>query len=232
MQSDGTLRVYVAILFVTLLWCVPAAATAGVLNGSFESYSGGADGDPGRTVYTPSSGTINDWKLDGVGDVYLHHTPLIGNTIGAEFNFAQDGGTYLDLSGGISGGTSGNHARVYQDFATIPSQEYSLSFYIGAARSPAASINVQLNGASSLLNQTLAAAAPSTNIVWTPYVFSFVADSVSTRLSFKDLSTFDDNYSFVDNVSVTASGDVPEPTSMILWALVSAGMSVGRRSRS
>jgi hypothetical protein len=170
--------------------------------------------------------------LSGSGDVYLHHTPDIGNTIGQNFNFAQQGTTYLDLSGGIGGGVSGQHAVISQAFATIPSQLYELSFYIGAANSPASSINVQLTGASSLINTTLQASAPSTNINWTLQTFQFMADSLTATLRFQDLSNFDDNYSFVDNVSVNLAGDVPEPGTAMLCALLLVCSALGLVSTS
>ena len=54
----------------------------------------------------------------------------------------------------------------------------------------------------------------------------FVADSATTRLSFRDISGVDDNYSFVDNVSVSA---IPEPATALLVGLGLVGMAAGRR---
>lgn len=82
---------------------------------------------------------------------------------------------------------------------------------------PEATINVQLTGATSLLNTTLTPAAPSVNINWTLETFAFVADSTITRLSFTDTSDLDDHTSFVDNVMV-----VPEPASGLLLLLGAA----------
>lgn len=201
---------------------VAGAANANLIaNGSFETSGPGVDGGLGRPVYivgTNGDG-ITDWTLEGSGDVYLHVSPDIGFALGPAFVAAQSGSQYLDLSGGLGGGASGVHATVAQTFATVPSATYELSFYIGAANSPSASINVSLTGASSLLNETLSAVAPVTNIVWTKQSFTFVADSALTTLRFHDTSPFDDNYSFVDNVSVTA---VPEPGA---WALILAGLA-------
>jgi Protein of unknown function (DUF642) len=220
-------------IWVALALAVPCSGS--IVNGSFESFvgtdtAGDADG-LGRTVYGSGSSGVTGWTLSGTGDVYLHHTPDIGNTIGQEFNFAQAGSTYLDLSGGIGGGVSGQHAVISQAFATVPTELYELSFYIGAARSPSASINVQLLGASNLLNSTLTALAPSTNINWSLKTFVFTANSTTTTLSFHDTSNNDDNYSFVDNVSVSQVA-VPEPSNLVTWSiLLASSMTYSIRAR-
>ena len=110
-----------------------------------------------------------------------------------------------------------NHATIYQFLPTIPGTTYELSFFIGAALSPSPTINVRLDGSVPILNQVLTADAPSTNIAWKPESFIFVADSLLTKLSFHDISSFDDNVSFVDSVSVNA---VPEPRSIFVWSLL------------
>jgi hypothetical protein len=102
-----------------------------ISNGSFETTGpGGGGAGSGRYVYVSGVHTneIAGWVLTGTGDVYIHESPAIGNAIGANFNSAQDGNKYLDLSGGIGGGTSGQHATLYQDFATVASQQYVLDF--------------------------------------------------------------------------------------------------------
>lgn len=220
-----------------LLLAGPSPMVRGaILNGSFESHETGIDGGAGREVFivgTNGSG-IHDWLLEGNGDVYLHITPAIGSAIGSTFNFAQDQNTYLDLSGGLGGGGNGIHATVSQTFATVPTAEYQLSFFIGAAFSPSSTINVQLNGASPLLNQTLTASGPDQNIVWTQKTFVFTADSSLTKLSFRDVSGGDDNVSFVDSVSVELVGNaaVPEPASMAIWSVGALGCALaGYRRR-
>jgi Protein of unknown function (DUF642) len=188
---------------------IPGAGQAQLLsNGSFEApgFSG-----PG-IVYGPFFQGVTGWTLSGSGGVTIHKTPDLGNLVNQTFNFAQDGSYYLDLSG------AGTHATIYQDFATVPSSLYQLSFYIGASSDhpPAATINARLDGTASLLNVTLTPNAPTANINWSHQTFLFLADSLTTRLSLLDVgpsgngSFTDNNTSFVDNVTVTA---VPEPAS-------------------
>jgi hypothetical protein len=217
-----------ALALAVLIGPVSVAKANLIVNGSFESAAAGLADGPGRQSYVVGTHdtAISGWTLVGAGDVYLHESPDIGNAIGSTFNFAQSGNKYLDLSGGIGGGTSGNHATVYQEFGTTPGTMYELSFYVGAAFSPLATINVQVDGAAPILNQTLTAAPPSTNIDWTQHSLLFEADSNTTRLSLKDLSSFDDNVSFVDNVSVSA---VPEPSSLLMLGIGVVGLLMLRR---
>jgi uncharacterized protein DUF642 len=214
-MTSRALTVCGVIVFIVLC---SGTARASVVNGGFELsvVDDTTAAGSGRQTFASGSTGINGWVISGPGDVYLHKSPQIGTAIGSTFNFAQDGNQYLDLSGGIGGGTAGMHATVSQSVATVVGQSYLLEFYIGAATSPSATINVKLDGASSLLNQTLTAVPPTANIVWTKQSFSFTADSITTTLSFVDLSGFDDNHSFVDNVSIV--GVVPEPSSFFYWS--------------
>jgi hypothetical protein len=213
-----------------ILTAAGSARASFIVNGSFESTGpGGGGAGAGRFVYVAGQHDtqITGWVLSGTGDVYIHRSPDIGDTIGSTFNFAQLGNQYLDLSGGIGGGTAGLHATLYQDFATVPLQAYDLSFFTGAALAPSATINVRVDGVSSLLDQTLAASAPATNIEWTEERFTFVANSTTTRLSFRDVSGGDDNVSFVDNVAVNLASGVPEPSSAVM-ALIGVSLAAVR----
>lgn len=193
-----------------------------ILNGSFESPGSVGNAGVGRQQYSAGSTELTNWTVAGNGDIYLHRSPDFGD---ATFIPAQDGNFYLDLSGSYQNSA---HAVVFQDFSTVPLGVYELTFYIGASnqQSPEATINVQVTGTTTLLNTTLTPLAPETNINWSLQTFSFVADSTTTRLSFQDVSTNDDNTSFVDNVSVTAvDSPVPEPSSLVL--LFGSAVSLG-----
>jgi len=197
-------------------WAAPAQNL--ILNSSFE--------DPafaGTHLLVPSgSPVVSHWDISGPGNTVIHHAPDAGNATGnPTFNFAHHGDSYLDLSGDGS-----PHALVSQSFSTSIGQPYELSFWIGASnqQAVAATIHVQLDGAASLLSTILTPSAPSVNIDWTLQTFSFVADSTTTVLGFQGLSSFDDNASFVDSVSIVA---VPEPLSG--WMLVLGALLLRRR---
>jgi Protein of unknown function (DUF642)/Lectin C-type domain len=188
-----------------------------IVNGSFESpaFTNG-DFGPGRQSFSSPSAGITGWTVGGTGNVFLHECPDI-EAAGSTYCFAQNGANYLDLSG-----SGPPHATVYQDFPSTPGKSYVLSFYIGASNltPPAPTINVQVTGATFLINETVTPVSPSTNINWSRQAFSFVANSNSTRLSFVDTSSADDNASFVDNVSVQevlAGVDISYPHAATSW---------------
>ena len=185
-----------------------------IRNGSFES-PGIAGGSQLRitagSIYAWDQ--ITDWVVGGSGDVYMMSGP--GN--GGDYGPAHDGTYYLDLSG-----DGPPHATVYQDFSTTPGMQYSLTFYTGSSSyTPSQIINVQLLGASILLDETLTPLPPSGQINWLEESFLFTSDSPTTRLGFMDVSGSDDNASYVDNVSVS---EVPEPTTLLPLGLIALAL--------
>ena len=177
-----------------------------IRNGSFEQPSVSF-----QQSVTSGSTFLTDWTIGGSGDVYIHNGPANGGNYGP----AQDGVDYLDLSG-----SSGTHAFVYQDFQTIPGRNYTLSLYTGSSSfSPTSTIHLFVfeNEVGYLLKTDLTPLAPTGNVNWKQEIFSFTASQPSTRLEFQDTSSFDDNASYIDNVSITQA---PEPTTMGM-ALVS-----------
>ena len=201
----------VALLFISV--STVAYAQNLIQNGSFELPGFTGNAVPGQQQRVVAYSTdITGWTVGGIGDVYVHEYP-VGPA--SSFGPAEDGSYYLDLSG-----DGPPHATVYQDFSTIPGLQYSLKFYIGSSSySSGQTINVTLSEDTqvNLLNTTLTPLAPSGNINWLEETFTFTADMNTTRLSFVDTSGFDDNASYVDNVSVT---EVPEPATLLPIGLV------------
>ncbi len=175
-----------------------------IVNGSFElpgfpTVIGGPRPPGQREVDAPAD--IGGWTVAGSGDVFLHKTPDIDN--GGLFSPSHDGIYYLDLSG-----SGPPHASVLQDFATVPGAAYTLAFYIaGTSASPGPTINVELLGATTLVQESLTPPASYTTLNWGRCSYAFVANSAATRLTFVDTSASDDNASFLDNVSVRRSCD-------------------------
>jgi hypothetical protein len=192
-----------------------------IVNGSFESPGFAGSYAP----FIATSTALTGWTIPGPGTTIIHHSPDVGIANNSTYNFAQSGDYYLDLSG------TGSQSPIYQDFSTVPSATYNLSFYIGAsnANPPASTIRFDLSGSTALLGAALTPSAPSTNINWTLQSFNFVADSTITRLSFSGLSGIDDNASFVDSVSVTA---IPEPASLLTLCLSSLALLRRRRAKN
>jgi len=189
-----------------------------IVNGSFENP---AFAGSHITYFSPTT-AITGWTVSGPGTVVIVKAPDAGFATGnSTFNFAHHGDYYLDLSG-----NGQPHATISQTVTTVFGQAYELSFWIGASNqnAPAATIGVRLDGIGTFVNAALTPSAPLTNINWTRYAYTFIADSTSTTLRFRGLSTFDDNTSFVDGCMIE---EVPAPAS----ALLLLGGAAGYRRR-
>lgn len=132
------------------------------------------------------------------------------------------GGTFVSTSTNPGYGTTdggqlvhfnwGQHepnGSVSQRFATTPGEAYVLEFDAGAfsrMNRNAQRMEVTLVGARPLLSRLVEVQAPGTGGSYLPQRFDFVADSLSTHLTFRDVSTTTQNVDLLlDNVRVTTA---------------------------
>lgn len=149
--------------------------------------------------FDPGSTGIPGWIVTGTGDVGVDDASWGGP--------AQHGLQYLDLSGG-TGTTGRGNAGVSQTFATAVGQSYSLTFYRGSAWqvSPGFVFEVSIAGQTYQFGET--PGQQGADLAWTQETIPFTASEVTTTLAFSNITGWDSNNNFIDNVSVTA---VPEP---------------------
>jgi hypothetical protein len=109
---------------------------------------------------------------------------------------------------GFNGGNSTPDGVLSQTFATTPSQAYRLEFDAGvlAFNFNTQSLRVSATGSSSLLSQVVTVTGGGGGGTrWFPLSFTFVADSNSTTLTFRDQSGSTNSLDLLlDNVRVTA----------------------------
>lgn len=167
-------------------------------------------------------------------------TPVLG-TIPAGWNLIQNSfGTYHGLWNGLfpqSGswfvhvGNSGGPGGLYQDIATVPGQQYSLSFW-GAPWTPLTErgivqvgtpgpdpLSLSLNNNAEYVNSSFIVSGLGGAPAWSLFSFDFTAASSIARISFQNsyyVTPFDSAVN-VDTVSLTP---VPEPSSISLSLLV------------
>ncbi|MEO5915483.1 MAG: Ig-like domain-containing protein [Luteolibacter sp.] len=114
---------------------------------------------------------------------------------------------------GFNGVNRTPNAVLSQSFGTIAGTTYTLAFDAGVLSYNTASqtMLVTVTGASSLLNRTITMnGTGGGNNLWLPQNFTFVANSATTVLSFRDQSTSTANLDMLlDNVRITAQPAVP-----------------------
>ncbi|MEO8617436.1 MAG: Ig-like domain-containing protein [Luteolibacter sp.] len=165
---------------VTVSIAVNAVPSNSLVNGSFEA------GETG-------------WTMTGNYLVYANSAPYA----------AFDGTTMVVMNGG----QTPPNAVVSQSFTTIPGQPYKLDFNLGvlAGNFAEQKLGVDLTGAGSLLSQTESVFGNGQgNSVWSAKTYSFIADSVTTTLTFTDRSASSNGIDLLlDNVRVTSTGSPP-----------------------
>jgi choice-of-anchor C domain-containing protein len=183
---------------------VPSTAGADpvnlIQNGSFETVT-----TPTTSFLPVSAGdssTISNWTVvtpsiyPGGGSV-----DLVANN----YWNAEDGNYSIDLAG-----TSGVPGGLYQNVATTPGVQYSLSFWsaVNGDQTPGVShtMGVTVNG---VALDTVAAAGVGRPLVWVHNTITFTASSANSRIEFDDTTAGDVNQGpALDNVSLTAVPDV------------------------
>jgi hypothetical protein len=199
------------VIAASLLAFAAAGASAAdlVSNGGFEA--GDAGWGSTQTVgFAPISAYINCCGIDGSG------YPAANGVAAAFFGWGQQ-----------AGGT------IFQDLATVAGQTYTVNFSYGAISGSALqTMTVEASNGQSLLGSLDVSAYGTTNqaALVSPYSFTFVANSGSTHLVFRDTSLNTDNTdALVDNVSVMAAVPEPETYAMLLAGLGLIGFAARRR---
>jgi hypothetical protein len=148
---------------------------------------------PGWTVVTPSLYGAEGGSVDVVSNGYWN-------------NSDNNAGEYsIDLAG-----TTNVPGGLYQDVATTPGVEYSLSFYsaVNGDQAPdnTHSIGISVNGSTV---DTVMAASVGRPLVWVLNTITFTASSGTSQIEFDDTTPGDQNQGpALDNVSLTAVSDV------------------------
>ncbi|MES2660549.1 MAG: Ig-like domain-containing protein [Verrucomicrobiota bacterium] len=193
----------------------------------------------GSFTYTPATGytgadsftyRANDGSLNSnVATVSLTVSPpVIATLVNGSFESGFTGWTtsgnlniqgaspYVPTDGtklaGFNGGNLTPNGVVSQSFATSAGVTYTLAFDAGilAYNTNSQTIQVTVTGTGSLLSQTITVTRSSGAAVrWLPQSFTFVANSPSTTLAFRDLSATTNAVDLLlDNVRVTGAASL------------------------
>jgi hypothetical protein len=214
-----TCRLLTAVCF---LWAVNAQANL-LTNGSFENTGGTFVGDVNSVDELLSgSSAIPGWTTtNGTQTAWIEN----GNPYGIS---ASNGSFFLDLTGYSDSGTYGG---VTQTFATSPGTSYVLTFDLGyggnsIAFSGPVSVHVTAGGSTGTFTSGSGSPNPA---VWNTETFDFTASSSMTQLTIIGFSTTGGDYIGLDNADVelgTASGTIPEPSTLYLLGSVLLGLAI------
>ncbi|MEM7613358.1 MAG: DUF642 domain-containing protein [Pseudomonadota bacterium] len=188
---------------------VSTAANASlIVNGGFEDndVNGGAGG---WQWYSASD--VNGW--DGSNIEIWQDFGSIG---------AYEGEQHAELNAHPNGG---DVFSIFQTFSTVEGASYELFFAYGARRSDNEAFQVELLGASTLLDQLID--DHTVNNVWETFSFTFTADSSETTLRFTAITPDTGTVgNFLDGISVVA---VPAPGTLLLLGGALIGFGLRRK---
>ena len=225
-----------------------------VVNGSFEDYVVSADSQCGPFAncvgfYNGSAGydNIAGWQLIGKSGIYGDGNPIpgapptimllgynyhepVGETDGTLHFHPQHGLQSVDLTGE---GNQGIGNGIKQSVATVPGKDYTLTFWLGHqfgfapgyTEGPGA-LEFYIDG--QLMDSIANSENAFQDVAWTRYSHTFTANESETVIAFLNDTPVGNNYSGLDNVSLSA---VPEPSSLVLLCAGIASLAAFARKR-
>lgn len=209
MKIANPMNLAYAMVFAVAGLFAGAAHANLILNGDFES---GAIPPASPNFYTVFAGQslIPFWTV-GLTSVDVIHTPSWGAI----------SGNSIDMLGSPGPGS------ISQSFATQVGWTYLVNFDLGRNFSS----NEVNNGGLFLSIDGGPATAYTGTTTITNYSYNFVATGTTSTLMFASQNVVGSFGAVLDNVSVIASAEVPEPASLALLGLGLAGIGFSRRKK-
>ena len=167
-----------------------------IANGDFEA----PDVSTGSYDIIPDSNPLLKWLVAWT-------SPQDGGRLGLEI---QDHVAGDPANGAQHAELDGDHpVTISQQIATVPGQEYTVSFnYSPRAGRDAADNTIVVKAAGNALGAALAAdGTANANTVWAPYTRSFVASGATTLIEFADTGTDTSFGGYLDDVRVSCIAD-------------------------
>ena len=179
-----------------------------ITNGSFEDTQGTfvANAGTGYMSLNTGSTVIPGWTITNQEILWANNSNVEG--------FATPyGSSFLDLTG--SSGHPFTYAGVTQSINTTVGQQYTLSLSLGV-KSPFYSGPMSVTATAGSSNQTFTYNPSGSGNQWGIFSFDFTATNISTPISILGISSANQSYFGLDNVSVTSNSQpVPEPLTIL-----------------
>ena len=153
-------------LVATCILLLAASAEANLItNGSFENENGFVPDAFSTMILNLGSTTMTGWTVSADQLAWIH----VGTVWGLS---AQDGNYFLDLTAYPAGPPFG---AVTQSIATVPGQQYLLSFELGSYTQRWGGPPVSITASAGATSQTFTVSTTSTASTWTPFAMLFTA---------------------------------------------------------
>lgn len=215
------------------------AATNLLVNGDFE------DGQTsnGTSFYGYPLSTPNGWSSLTLNlrfgfSVYASNEPLMVGRPDYPAPVAASGSHLVAVGGYLSSASSGQanadswkYLGLYQDLAVNAGDTLTVN-YSAMTPSTDAVVAWLIDTASNTVLASTFGQPVVAGTTWKQVSFSTTALSNSVRLVINDGAIFAFNRPYVDNVSVTATSTVPEPSTWATMALGLVGLAFGVKRRS
>ena len=186
-----------------------------VINGSFENPVVSAS--QGWNIFT----AIEGWQLSSGQQIEIQRG--VNGWLPAAGNQWIELDSDFDGPGGALNGEAAS-SSIFQDFDTVPGNDYELTFAF-SARPGVADNQLQISWDGQPIDLLQANGVSLKNTDWQYHTYLLSAGSTSTRLEFADMSKPDSLGTFLDDVSlVNVSRCIPEPAT--LCALIFGGFAV------
>ncbi|MBV8771476.1 MAG: PEP-CTERM sorting domain-containing protein [Deltaproteobacteria bacterium] len=201
--------IYAALLSIALAMAAPRAFAGTISDPATPDPSANPD-PPSNLVLNGSfqTGTFADWTVTNNNGTFVVANGFDG------FNSEDASDRFFAAFGNV-----GSDAHVSQVISDVAGQSYTFSFYLGADGGIPSDFSAQYDGHTLFSTTNTASTRPN----YTLETFT-VTGTGSDTIQFNGLNT--PGYDALDNVSLTASSTVPEPSSAGL-ALIGLGLLAG-----
>ncbi len=190
----------------------------------------------GGFTYTPAAGFLGTDAFTYYANDGFVHSPVVtvsiqvvpsrqmlvnGSFEAGYFGWAVSGNQYVEITGTLYKASNGSklvvcnaneqqaNAVIIQSFPTVAGMSYTVEFDVGALayNTNAESMVVAVTGSNVLLSKSVSVSGIAGGITrWLPQSFTFIADSATSTISFRDTSAVNSAIDLLlDNVRVTGA---------------------------